>query len=215
MLVLIPVKNTTLAKSRLNGVLSTAQRRHLVLTLLRGVLRALAGSSVGLKAGALIHVVSDDPLVKEIASDFGVGFFDDAGCDGLNTALKRAAQSLVRDTMASVSVLPADLPLIMPEDVDALLFQSGAAPRVTIAPALRDQGTNALRISPPGLIDFSFGPGSFDRHCSAACTAHATLTILHRPGLSCDLDTPEEFSTYAGKPACHVAGRRVTFIQDR
>jgi len=212
--ILVPVKNTSLAKSRLSGVLPPGQRRILTLHLLRVVLTALTDSPEVNKVGALIYVVSDDTYVKEIACDFRVKFIDDNGCDDLNTALRIAAQSLVSLSATTLWVFPSDLPRIKPEDVDALLLQSDASPGVTIAPDACDQGTNALGISPPGLIDFSFGPGSFDRHCSAAHAKQAGLTILRRPGLSFDLDTPEDLSAYARDPACYGRGQGLAYFMD-
>ena len=51
-----------------------------------------------------------------------------------------------------------------------------------------DEGTNALLISPPELIEPGFGEGSRDRHRDAAQAAGAAYLELDGP-LSLDLDT--------------------------
>ncbi len=210
MYILIPVKNTSQAKSRLADLLSPNQRRALTLALLCDVLTALTNSGEINSTGALIHIISDDPLVRDIASAFSVVFIEDLRPSGLNAALGNATHRLKDQGAKSLLILPADLPRISSDDVDALLSQHGGAPSVTIAPAERDLGTNALGISPPGLIDFSFGPESFERHCAAARAQGAKLSIIRRPGLAFDLDTPEDLFAFADDKLPTVAGKLIS-----
>jgi 2-phospho-L-lactate guanylyltransferase len=88
--------------------------------------------------------------------------------------------------------LPADLPLISREDILALVERAKKPPVVVIAPDRHEEGTNALLISPAGLIEYDFGPGSFKRHCERARQAGAKLEIINLPSLSLDLDLPED-----------------------
>ncbi len=48
-----------------------------------------------------------------------------------------------------------------------------------------------LRLRPPSVIDFAFGPGSRDAHRTAAARAGATYVELDGP-LAMDLDTPDD-----------------------
>jgi 2-phospho-L-lactate guanylyltransferase (CobY/MobA/RfbA family) len=61
-----------------------------------------------------------------------------------------------------------------------------------IAPDRHKKGTNALLISPSGLIDYDFGEDSFERHCELAKEAGARLEIVDLPTLGLDLDKPED-----------------------
>jgi 2-phospho-L-lactate guanylyltransferase len=65
-------------------------------------------------------------------------------------------------------------------------------PVVVIAPDRHREGTNALLIYPAGLIDYSFGPGSFRRHCDRALEASARLEICELSSLALDIDYPED-----------------------
>ncbi len=65
-------------------------------------------------------------------------------------------------------------------------------PVVVVAPDRRRQGTNALLVCPAGLIEYDFGPGSFQRHCKRAREAGARLEILELPSLALDMDLPED-----------------------
>jgi 2-phospho-L-lactate guanylyltransferase (CobY/MobA/RfbA family) len=63
---------------------------------------------------------------------------------------------------------------------------------VVIAPDRHEKGTNALLISPTGLIEYDFGENSFERHCERARAAGARLEIVNLPALGLDLDVPED-----------------------
>ena len=65
-------------------------------------------------------------------------------------------------------------------------------PVVVIAPDRRKHGTNALLISPAGLIDYDFGPDSYQRHCDRAKAVGARLEVVTLPSLGLDLDLPED-----------------------
>jgi 2-phospho-L-lactate guanylyltransferase len=89
-------------------------------------------------------------------------------------------------------IVPADLPLLTTEDVHAMLDRAKDPPVVVVAPDRRRQGTNALLVCPVGLIQYDFGPGSFQRHCERARQAGARLEISELPSLALDVDMPED-----------------------
>ena len=91
-----------------------------------------------------------------------------------------------------VLVLPADLPLMTREDILALVERATEPPVVVIAPDRREEGTNALLICPAGLMEYDFGPGSYQRHCERARQAGARLEVVTLPSLGLDLDLPED-----------------------
>jgi len=90
--------------------------------------------------------------------------------------------------------MPADLPLVSPADVNALIECAGDPPVVVAAPDRRRDGTNALLVRPTGLIEYDFGPGSFQRHCERAKEAGARLEIFEHPALALDVDLPEDLA---------------------
>ena len=49
-------------------------------------------------------------------------------------------------------------------------------------------------VCPTGLIEYQYGPGSFNKHCEMAKEAGARLEICELPSLSLDLDEPEDLS---------------------
>ncbi len=86
-----------------------------------------------------------------------------------------------------VLALAADLPLLAPADVHALLRRAGPD-RAVIAPDRLGLGTNAVA-APPGF-PFTFGAPSFARHVALARAAGLTVIPLRTPGLAVDLDGP-------------------------
>jgi 2-phospho-L-lactate guanylyltransferase len=94
-------------------------------------------------------------------------------------------------------IVPADLPLITPEDIRAMLDLAKNPPVVVIAPDRRQTGTNALLVFPAGLIEYDFGPDSFERHCDRARKAGARLEIFDLPSMALDVDLPEDLNMIA------------------
>ncbi len=127
-----------------------------------------------------------------MARDYGARTVQENGAPQLNKALARA--TIVAKTYATrgVLILPADLPLITAEDVRAMLDRANDPPVVVVAPDRHGVGTNALLVCPAGLIEYEFGPGSFQRHCEMARQVGARLEICELPSLALDMDLPED-----------------------
>ncbi|HVN15000.1 MAG TPA: 2-phospho-L-lactate guanylyltransferase [Anaerolineales bacterium] len=185
---IVPVKPLRRGKSRLSGTLSEDERAHLNETLLQHTLQTL----VDQKEIEQVLVVSRDPHALTIARNYGARTVREDGEPHLNTALKRA--TIVAQVYATrgVLVLPADLPLLTRDDILALVERATNPPVVVIAPDRHGKGTNALLMSPAGLIEYDFGPGSFQRHCERTKNVGARLEIVNLPSLELDLDLPED-----------------------
>ena len=185
---ILPVKPLRSGKSRLSKVLSEEERAALNQNLLQNSLKVLAS----LELIDTILVVSRDPAVLTIARDYGAKTVLENGNPELNTALKRA--SLVAQTYLAqeIMVIPADLPLLCKEDLTTFLSHSGKPPEILIAPDRRKDGTNCLYLNPAGLIQFSYGPGSFQKHIELGKKVNAHTEIIEMESLGLDLDLPED-----------------------
>jgi 2-phospho-L-lactate/phosphoenolpyruvate guanylyltransferase len=185
---IIPVKPLRRGKSRLAGTLSEDERAKLNETLLEHTLRTLSD----LKDVEQVLVVSRDPRALSIARVHGAKTVRENGQPHLNMALKRATIIAQVYATRGALVLPADLPLLTREDVLTLLDRATRPPVVVIAPDRHHKGTNALLISPPGVIEYDFGEDSFERHCERARKVGVRLEIVDLPTLGLDLDLPED-----------------------
>jgi 2-phospho-L-lactate guanylyltransferase len=186
---IVPVKPLRHGKSRLAGTLNEDQRTELNKALLQHTLETLSE----LKEVDGVLVISRDPNALKVAHSLGARTVQENGQSQLNTALKRATVVAQVYATRGVLVLPADLPLISKDDILELIRRAGEAPVVVIAPDRHGKGTNALLISPPGLIEYDFGEDSFQRHCERARQAGARLEVVELPSLGLDLDVPEDF----------------------
>ena len=97
--------------------------------------------------------------------------------------------------------LPADLPLLTPEDIDVLLRAHGSAPAVTLAPSRDQRGSNAVVCSPPEVLALRFGDDSYFPHVQRARALGIEPGIVHRPGLALDVDTPDDLLAFLGTPS--------------
>jgi 2-phospho-L-lactate guanylyltransferase len=190
---IVPVKPLRRGKSRLAGTLSEEEREKLNRDLLEHTLATLTD----LKEIEQVLVVSRDPAALAIARDHGARTVQEEGAPHLNTALKRATVVAKIYATRGVLVLPADLPLLTRTDILSLIERAENPPVVVIAPDRREEGTNALLISPSGLIEYEFGPGSFAHHCERAIRAGARLEVVNLPSLALDLDLPEDLEMVA------------------
>jgi 2-phospho-L-lactate guanylyltransferase len=202
----VPLKNLTRAKSRLAPLLDASERLGLVHAMLRDVLDALSGAS-GLSD---IFVISDGEGLA--ANDFSL--IVEPGNRGYDEAVDTALADPRVARADAVLVLPGDLPLAKPGDIENLIGTGAGLPDgslVRIAPARDGDGTNALLIAPPGLMRTRFGPGSFERHRRAAEHVASTVEIVAPAGLAFDIDTPQdllEFRAGDGDTHTHAFLRR-------
>ncbi len=185
---IVPVKPLRRGKSRLAGVLSEEERADLNRHLLQNTVSTLKN----IPEIEHVLVVSRDQSALSLARDLGARTVLENGSPQLNVALERATIVAQTYETSGVLILPADLPLITPEDVNRMLEQATDPPVVVVAPDRHRRGTNALLVSPAGLIEYQYGANSFERHCELARDAGARVEVCDLPSLNLDLDVPED-----------------------
>ncbi len=157
--IIVPVKQTTLAKSRLTGFDALTRQRLAVAFAQDTVTAALACPDV-----ARVAVVTDDP-VGSLLSELGADVIPDVPNSGLNPALRYAAQRVRHDDQhAAVAALSADLPSLRPTDLSAA-FRAGTGPRWFVSDLAGD-GTTMLAATAGQEFSPRFGSGSQAEHCA-------------------------------------------------
>ena len=185
---IVPVKALRRGKSRLAGVLSENDREILNQSLLKHTMFVLRQ----VPEIQEILVVSSDTAVLALARENGARTVLEDGNPGLNTALKRATKVAQLYSAQGILIVPSDLPLITKSDIDEIVENAQTQPIVVIAPGRRNEGTNALLLKPPGLIDYQFGEQSFQKHTNQTEERKIPLIIINSPTLGLDLDYPED-----------------------
>ena len=205
---LVPVKSLTVGKSRLDAVLSSEQRTALVEAMLEDVLAALKASA----AVARTFVVTPDPHIDRIARSFGAEVLRETVAGGYCRSVKDSALRLEELGAERLLVIPADVPLIEPAEIAAVVLACESNPSVALVPATADGGTNAICAFPPNAIDFRFGERSFEAHCAAARERGIAPRILALLGFALDIDRPADLRALANamKPSrCGIYARTV------
>jgi len=185
---IVPVKPLRRGKSRLAGVLTEEERLSLNSQLLIHTVDTLSE----IPEIEHILVVSRDQAALALARAHGARTVQENGAPELNVALTRATIVAKRYATRGVLIIPSDLPMISKEDVYTMLEMVKDPPVVVVAPDRKKDGTNALLVCPVGLIEYDYGPNSFERHCQRARQAGARLEICELPSLALDMDMPED-----------------------
>ena len=185
----IPMKPLANSKTRLAPHLSPAQRADLVIGMLRRVLSAIRGSSID-----MFWVVGGDDRVRNLTRNFDGIWLEELGRN-LNDTLGKAFDRVFEQRNSALYVA-GDLPFLKPSDLHSLLRASQRNNNISLAPARRDGGTNAILV-PPGLpFRPELGLRSFRRHLSQAAQLEISVAICYSPGLGFDLDISDDLETY-------------------
>ena len=178
----LPVKSFGRAKQRLQP--AGVDRAELAAAMVGDVLEAL-GAVRGLD---VIVVVSADEPASRTA---GIEWVHDPLEVGQSAAALRGVRAAVARGAQRVLLVPGDCPALDPGELSDLLSRQGRA-GVVIVPDRHGAGTNALLLSPPDVIEPSFGPGSFARHAARAHAAGTKVRVAEVRSLGLDVDTPED-----------------------
>ncbi len=183
----LPVKRFDAAKQRLAAGIDEPRRRALVEAMLADALEAIGAA----RTVERTIVVTAEPRAAELAREAGCEVVaeppesghSEAALAGIAEAESRGADRVV--------LLPGDCPLLDPREIDRMLTGVPSS-FVAVVPDRHGTGTNALVLSPPGVIRPSFGEGSCARHVAAAREAGVPFAVEELPSLAIDLDTPAD-----------------------
>lgn len=190
--VVIPAKPLAHALRRLSSVLDAAGRRVFQAAMLTDVVTAAAAFS------DRVIVVTGDSTVADLARDLGALVAPDADPPaGINAAVARGVAAVGG---SSVLIVMGDVPCATAADLRQVAAAAPPLPGVTLATSRDGTGTNAMMLSPSGVITPSFGAGSLRRHLDSAQLAGVECTLVTAPGLMLDIDTPEDLAAFSAVP---------------
>jgi 2-phospho-L-lactate guanylyltransferase len=182
-MILIPVKQLDGAKQRLASFLDQATRTKLAQAMLWDVLDAVRACP----SQPAVSLVTSDAFAVELGHKFNVQVIADSANRSETDAIEMATRFCERAGVRSTLVIPADIPLIQPSEVEQILR---AAPEEgsVLVPASDGRGTNAILRNPAGLFPLRFGNDSFKPHLEAARATNKPCTVLYLPGIALDID---------------------------
>lgn len=218
--VLVPVKSLRRSKNRLAHLLTAEERAQLVYGLLQRELAILSQMA----AISEILVISGDPVVWNLARQFGALVEEEPEPQGLNAAVSRGVAIAAANGASGALLLPVDLPFVTAAEV-TMMVEAGLGKRSTdwgaedalpsaegngaqsgkggsrllaISADEDGEGTNALFLDPKMDFTFHYGPGSYQLHMQEAERRGLSVCIVSTPGLQFDLDNEEDWLIYQG-----------------
>lgn len=209
---LLPLKDFASAKQRLSGLLGPAQRIGLLDAMASDVLQALRGHSD--LAGVLI--VSSDPAARQLARRHGVEFVSESelGAQGLNPVVQAGAALLAQRGITEALIIHGDLPLLTPAEISRLIHhhRRAAPPALTIATDRHGTGSNGLLCPTGSALRFGYGATSRCWHEDQAHALGMACDVLTLPGMSCDIDEPDDLLNFLHHPDTAAAVRTREFL---
>jgi 2-phospho-L-lactate guanylyltransferase len=201
----LPVKGGPLAKSRLGA------RPEVAAAIALDCLEAVLASD----AVARVLVVTSDPSMRAAARSLGAHVVPEARPGaGLVPAIAAGVRVAALACAGPTAVLLADVPALLPADLDQALAAAGAqlfgeeAPRMVVVPDAEGSGTVLLAGRTPAELDPAFGPDSLTEHVRRG----AVRLDLDLPRLRRDVDTPADLDQAL---ALGVGPRTATALHDR
>lgn len=185
----LPIKRFSAAKQRLVDDLSDGTRRALAEAMVTDVLIALRRA----KRVDEVLVVSGEPTAVALAAGYdAAAVIDDPRDAGHSAAAMLGVAAAVERGATRVLLVPGDCPALNPIEVDALLASAPDGRHVAVVPDRHGEGTNALVLTPPDVMEPAFGPGSRARHEELARAAGASVEAVDVPSLGLDVDTLDD-----------------------
>ncbi len=193
---LIPVKELTRGKQRLQPIL-TAQERHLLSkAMLEDVLAVVVASPLFERA----LVITSDPEAAATARQHGAGVIREARQIRQSQSVG-AASTICRQMGAEAMLtLPLDVPLVTADDLTRIVDKGTASPGVVLVPSRDKLGTNGLLTRPPDAIPFRFGFDSFQSHLREAEARDLPCEVCELPNLALDIDEVEDLRLLLEQP---------------
>jgi 2-phospho-L-lactate guanylyltransferase len=210
---LIPVRSIAGAKKRLAGCLDDARREELALAMLEDMLAALSAAT---RLDRVVVVSSDAALLRH-ARRCGAETLDEGPARGLNGAVAFAAAELERQGVQRLLVIPGDVPLLDPFEIDALFEVDAERYPVICVPSSAATGTNGLVVSPPTCIDFRFEGESLAAYRAECRAKSVEMLILGLEGFMVDVDTPADLAALpmrSGYRTCELVDEWRELLQE-
>ena len=180
--VILPVKTFSKSKSRLN--LSQQNVERLCEIMLKEILQITSES----KLIDDIILVSKDDSAFAIGKKFRCIEIIDEKESGVNNAVSLANKFLVEHKYSCSIVLPQDIPLIIPEDLDNLVKLNQNRKHAIIVPSRHFDGTNALVRMPKAGMKTRYDEGSYKFQMEPLKTAQMYYSLALIKRIMVDVD---------------------------
>ena len=185
---LIPLKDSRNAKTRLAGLLSLEERARLAWAMFEDVSRAVEATT---KPDRVALVSSFAPAIDR-ARSIGWEVLVEEAQESESASIDWASRLLAEQGFEAVMRLPADIPLVQARDIDELLSIKLQTPGAILVPSREGTGTNTIIRTPPELFPSRFGPDSLMLHKREAARVGVICEVVNNPRIALDIDEPSD-----------------------
>ncbi len=190
--VVIPVRKLKNVKSRLSRFLVDELRWKFNLKMLSDVLVSVKNSRFVEK----VFVVTPDMKVLRFADKFGVEGLLEKVEAGVNMAVDYAVKQSIKEKVSAILILPSDIPLIRSEDINNIVKMGLKKPSIVVSPSTRFDGTNALLLHPPNVIQTCYEQNSFFSHLVEALKNNVKVSVYCSKTVMLDVDKVEDLKEF-------------------
>ena len=206
---IVPVKNFEKGKSRLASLLTVKERIKLSELFLELTLNTLTKTPVI----SQVVIVSSDKRAEEIVKKYDAIFLGEKKDQGVNAAVALADTYISEYAVDASIVIPQDLPLLLPEDVECICTAAQKHERcLVICPSLRLDGSNAVLRRPPLLLKTNYDNDSYNIHIKKAKSSNANVKVIHIKRIMMDIDTIEDIRKLTKFPSTNKV---ITYLKSK
>ena len=196
LLIIVPIKKLDNVKSRLSQILSLEERITLTNFLLYELINKLIKiKTINKHLKIEIAIVTRNKIIESFAKRHKIQIINDADTKSLSAAMNIAAEWALKFHFKCICIFLGDLANPTLEDIQKFIQPPFLSNEIRLCPS-HDYGTNALFISPPKAIKFSYGRKSFYKHYISAIKSKLKISILPIQSLRNDIDDSSNLNEF-------------------
>lgn len=187
---IIPIKSFKNSKNRLKPNLNDEARIEFCKRMALDVLNCVKNCK---NFDKIIIITKEKHDLSELKNN-KIYFLEDKEEKGINQAIQLAFETYNINEEDSLLILHADIPLLTEFDMNLITEKAKSSQKTAvIVPSRRKDGTNALFLKPPNLIEVQFGKNSYEKHVKSLEKIQDLKVItIENENISLDIDTYQD-----------------------
>ena len=197
-LIIVPINEISVAKSRLRKSFSQEAINKLVFKLSSQLLDRVEVLLVKFKSCYDLAILTECNKVKSLYKSRNILYISPQKKGTLSEKVSFAERWAVKKNYKTICILPSDLANPTLEDLRDIIFFPMEENMMVICPSYNN-GTNALHITIPTNLKFSYGLNSFKKHLTIAKKNKIKTKILYLNSIQLDVDNEKDLTELTQK----------------
>ena len=197
-LIIVPINEFSVAKSRLRKSFSRDAINKLVIKLSSQLLDRVEALLVEFKSIYDLAILTECNKVKSLYKSRNILYISPQKKGTLSEKVSFAERWAVKKNYKTICILPSDLANPTLEDLRDIIFFPMEENMMVICSSYNN-GTNALHITIPTNLKFSYGLNSFKKHLTIAKKNKIKTKILHLNSIQLDVDNEKDLTELTQK----------------